>query len=74
VAVEQKGFHCKLAHILCAGVADYSRLMQDVEAVTVKILAAYKQLIPEVIKNLFQTPQIPDGASAKPCFSYTEQI
>jgi hypothetical protein len=74
VAVEQKGFHRKLAPILSTDVADYSRLMQDDEAATVKILEAYKQIIPDLIMNLFQAPQIPEGASAKPPHSYTKQV
>jgi adenylate cyclase len=38
--MEQKGFHRKLTAILSADVAGYSRLMQDDEATTVKVLEA----------------------------------
>jgi hypothetical protein len=74
VAVEQKGFHRKLTIVLSAGVAGYNSLMQDGEAATVKILEAYKQMIPDLIMNFFQAPQIPEGASAKPWHFYTKQI
>ena len=49
--MEQKGFHRKLAAILSADVAGYSRLMQDDEAATVKTLEAYKQIISDLVKQ-----------------------
>jgi hypothetical protein len=53
VAVEQKGFHRKLTAIFSAGVAGYNSLMQDGEAATVKILEAYKQILPDLFMNFF---------------------
>ena len=41
----RKAFHRKLAAILSADVAGCSRLMQDDEAATVKILEAYKTAV-----------------------------
>ena len=49
--MESKGFHRKLAVILSADVASYSRLMQDDEAATVKTLEAYKQIISDLVKQ-----------------------
>ena len=49
--MEQKGFHRKLTAILSADVAGYSRLMQDDEAATVRILEAYKQIISDLVKQ-----------------------
>ena len=49
--MEPKGFHRKLAAILSADVAGYSRLMQDDEAATVKTLEAYKQIISDLVKQ-----------------------
>jgi adenylate cyclase len=49
--MEQKGFHRKLTAILSADVAGYSRLMQDDETATVKILEAYKQIISDLVKQ-----------------------
>jgi len=42
--MEPKGFHRKLTAILSADVAGYSRLIQDDEAATVKILESYKHI------------------------------
>ena len=49
--MDPKAFHRKLAAILSADVAGYSRLMQDDEAATVRILAAYKQIFSDLIKQ-----------------------
>jgi adenylate cyclase len=49
--MEPKGFHRKLAAILSADVAGYSRLMQDDEAATVKTLEAYKRIISDLVKQ-----------------------
>jgi adenylate cyclase len=49
--MEPKGYHRKLAAILSADVAGYSRLMQDDEAATVRILEAYKQVFSDLIKQ-----------------------
>jgi adenylate cyclase len=50
-SMEPKGFRRKLTAILSADVAGYSRLMQDDEAATVKILEAYKQIISDLVKQ-----------------------
>lgn len=55
--MEQKGFHRKLITILHAAVTGYSRLNQDGRAATVKTLDVYNQLISELIKALFPSPQ-----------------
>jgi adenylate cyclase len=47
--MEPKGFHRKLAAILSADVAGYSRLMQDDEAATVATLETYKQLLSDLV-------------------------
>jgi adenylate cyclase len=44
-------FKRKLAAILSADVAGYSRLMQDDETATVKTLEAYKQIISDLVKQ-----------------------
>jgi adenylate cyclase len=49
--MEPKTFHRKLAAILSADVAGYSRLMQDDEAATVATLETYKQVFSELIKQ-----------------------
>ena len=49
--MQQKGFHRKLAAILSADVAGYSRLMQDDEAATVTTLESYKQAFFDLIKQ-----------------------
>ena len=49
--MEPKGFHRKLAAILSADVAGYSRLMQDDEAATVTTLESYKQVFFDLIKQ-----------------------
>ena len=49
--MEQKTFHRKLTAIFSAGVAGYSRLMEDDEAATVKTLEAYKQIISDLVKQ-----------------------
>ncbi len=49
--MQQKGFHRKLAAILSADVAGYSRLMQDDEAATVATLESYKQAFFDLIKQ-----------------------
>ena len=49
--MEPKTFHRKLAAILSADVAGYSRLMQDDEAATVKTLESYKQIFSDLIKQ-----------------------
>jgi len=43
--METKGFHRKLAAILSADVAGYSRLIRDDKAATVATLEAYKNRI-----------------------------
>jgi len=43
--MQQKGFHRKLIVILSVDVAGCSRLMQDNEAATVKILKPYKTAV-----------------------------
>src|SRR5512136_2138588 len=49
--MEPKAFHRKLAAILSADVAGYSRLMQDDEAATVRTLATYKQVFTDLIRQ-----------------------
>ena len=49
--MDPKAFHRKLAAILSADVAGYSRLMQDDEAATVTTLEAYKQIFSDLIKQ-----------------------
>jgi adenylate cyclase len=49
--VDPKAFHRKLAAILSADVAGYSRLMQDDEAATVTTLESHKQAFFELIKQ-----------------------
>ncbi len=49
--MEQKGFHRKLTAILSADVAGYSRLMQDNEAATVKMLESNNQIISDLVKQ-----------------------
>src|SRR5512136_3206307 len=49
--MEPKAFHRKLSAILSADVAGYSRLMQNDEAATVRILEAYKQVFSDLIKQ-----------------------
>jgi TolB-like protein/class 3 adenylate cyclase len=49
--MEPKAFHRKLTAILSADVAGYSRLMQDDEVATVKTLAAYKQIIFDLVRQ-----------------------
>src|SRR5512139_234856 len=49
--MDPKAFHRKLAAILSADVAGYSRLMQDDEAATVATLESYKQAFFELIKQ-----------------------
>ena len=49
--MDPKAFHRKLAAILSADVAGYSRLMQDDEAATVRTLEAYKQVFSDLIKQ-----------------------
>ena len=49
--MEPKTFHRKLAAILSADVAGYSRLMQDDEAATVATLETYKQVFSDLIKQ-----------------------
>jgi len=49
--MDPKRFHRKLAAILSADVAGYSRLMQADEAATVKTLEAYKQIISDLVKQ-----------------------
>ena len=49
--MDPKAFHRKLAAILSADVAGYSRLMQDDEAATVTILETYKQIFSDLIKQ-----------------------
>lgn len=49
--METIGFQRKLAAILSADVAGYSRLMQDDEAATVKTLEAYKQIFSDLIRQ-----------------------
>ena len=49
--MDPKGFHRKLAAILSADVAGYSRLMQADVAATVKTLEAYKQIISDLVKQ-----------------------
>jgi adenylate cyclase len=49
--MEPKGFHRKLAAILSADVAGYSRLMQDDESATVATLESYKQVFFDLIKK-----------------------
>src|SRR5512136_1244436 len=49
--MEPKAFHRKLSAILSADVAGYSRMMQDDEAATVRILETYKQVFSELIKQ-----------------------
>jgi adenylate cyclase len=48
--MEPKNFHRKLAAILSADVAGYSRLMQGDEAATVSTLESYKQAFADLIK------------------------
>ena len=49
--MDPKAFHRKLAAILSADVAGYSRLMQDDEAATVATLEIYKQVFFDLIKQ-----------------------
>ena len=49
--MDPKTFHRKLAAILSADVAGYSRLMQDDEAATVATLENYKQVFSDLIKQ-----------------------
>ena len=49
--MDPKAFHRKLAAILSADVAGYSRLMQDDEAATVATLETYKQVFSDLIKQ-----------------------
>ncbi len=49
--MEPKSYHRKLAAILGADVAGYSRLMQDDEAATVRTLEAYKRVISDLVKQ-----------------------
>ena len=49
--MDPKAFHRKLAAILSADVAGYSRLMQDDEAATVATLEAYKQIFSDLIRQ-----------------------
>jgi adenylate cyclase len=49
--MDPKAFHRKLAAILSADVAGYSRLMQDDEAATVGTLETYKQIFSDLIKQ-----------------------
>jgi adenylate cyclase len=49
--MDPKTFHRKLAAILSADVAGYSRLMQDDEAATVTTLESHKQAFFELIKQ-----------------------
>src|SRR5512137_2600953 len=49
--MDPKGFHRKLAAILSADVAGYSRLMQDDEAATVETLQSYKQIFSNLINQ-----------------------
>jgi class 3 adenylate cyclase len=49
--VTAETFARKLAAILSADVADYSRLMQDDEAATVATLESYKQAFFDLIKQ-----------------------
>ena len=49
--MDPKTFHRKLAAILSADVAGYSRLMQDDEAATVATLETYKQVFSDLIKQ-----------------------
>ncbi len=49
--MDPKSFHRKLAAILSADVAGYSRLMQDDEAATVATLETYKQVFSDLIRQ-----------------------
>jgi adenylate cyclase len=49
--MDPRAFHRKLAAILSADVAGYSRLMQDDEAETVRTLEAHKQVFSDLIKQ-----------------------
>ena len=49
--MDPRAFHRKLAAILSADVAGYSRLMQDDEAATVTTLESYKQAFFDLIKQ-----------------------
>ena len=49
--MDPRAFYLKLAAILSADVAGYSRLMQDDEAATVATLEAYKQIFSDLIKQ-----------------------
>ena len=49
--MKSQGYHRKLTAILSADVAGYSRLMQDDEAATVRILETYKQVFFDLIKQ-----------------------
>ncbi|MCK7474145.1 MAG: hypothetical protein MZV49_12825 [Rhodopseudomonas palustris] len=48
--MDPKAFHRKLAAILSADVAGYSRLMQDDEAATFATVEACKQIFSDLIK------------------------
>ena len=47
----EEGFKRKLTTILSADVAEYSRLMGEDEAATVKTLTAYREIMTELIKQ-----------------------
>jgi class 3 adenylate cyclase len=49
--MDPKAFHRKLAAILSADVAGYSRLMQDDEAATFATVEACKQIFSDLIKQ-----------------------
>ncbi|MCU0601648.1 MAG: tetratricopeptide repeat protein [Desulfobacterales bacterium] len=49
--MDPQAYRRKLAAILSADVAGYSRLMQDDEAATVRILETYKQIISDLIRQ-----------------------
>jgi len=49
--MDPQGYHRKLAAILSADVAGYSRLMQDHVAATVKTLEFYKQTFSDLINQ-----------------------
>ena len=54
--MESKGFHRKLAVILSADVASYSRLMQDDEAANVKTFESYKKIISDLVQQPYGPP------------------
>ena len=47
----QEGFKRKLTIIFSADAVDYSRLMGDDEAATVRTLTSYRNVIPTLIKH-----------------------